>query len=578
MSKTGLSAITAVVLIAVSIALMAGRWWVLGTEIDGPAGLSSWKITLKIKGVRTAREASLTVLLPPNYRRQQISEEVFESEELKSKVRKSKGANPRRVVWKSRQAGGGPRPFEAVYSFRCVLGMRRPTNAMTHRTHILDGPPAEGRALKPGMLIESDHEDIANLAESLTLGKREIDQVTALFNHVSGLGSDEPSMRSVGALTCLHQGSGDSLAKSRLLVAMCRNRGMPARLVNGLILAGDGNQKIHYWAEAWVENHWLSMCPTHHYFGARRRIPDNYLVLAVGEGDLIRAKGIRFQDSFTARDLHNSPDPEGGPPPSAMKVFWWKLSLSNLRPEEQTWVKFLLLLPPAALIVSLFRTMIGLTTFGTFGPALLGLVCRDLRDLPWGMAIFLLILLLGWGIRRFLDFYHLLLVPRISIVLTVIVLFLIAASLVASEYGMTIRTYVVLLPLIILTHMVERFWTVEVEDGTAASFKTLLGTMVVAVVIGLALSPEIVSTTLFRHPELLGLVLAVQFLVGRYTGYRLTELFRFQDLLVEEPQLGGDHGLAEPHPSPASEGGPGDQPPQPPMHPGPQPARPLSPS
>ena len=48
---------------------------------------------------------------------------------------------------------------------------------------------------------------------------------------------------------------------------------------------------------------------------------------------------------------------------------WRKMTLGNLRPEEQFWMKFLLLLPVGALVVSIFRTVIGIPTFGTFGPA-----------------------------------------------------------------------------------------------------------------------------------------------------------------------------------------------------------------
>ena len=94
--------------------------------------------------------------------------------------------------------------------------------------------------------------------------------------------------------------------------------------------------------------------------------------------------------------------------------------------------------------------------------------------------------------------------------------------------------YVSLFPLVILTHLVERFWTIEAEDGAPASFRTLLGTLFIATTVSLALSPQVVTNWMFRHPETLGLVLAAEFLLGRYTGYRLTELYRFADLLREE--------------------------------------------
>jgi hypothetical protein len=86
-----------------------------------------------------------------------------------------------------------------------------------------------------------------------------------------------------------------------------------------------------------------------------------------------------------------------------------------------------------------------------------------------------------------------------------------------------------LFPMVILTGMIERFWTLEAEDGTASSFKTLVSTMFIAAVIALVLGLRAVLDQMFRYPETLGLVMACQLLIGRYTGYRLTELFRFRD-------------------------------------------------
>jgi hypothetical protein len=48
-----------------------------------------------------------------------------------------------------------------------------------------------------------------------------------------------------------------------------------------------------------------------------------------------------------------------------------------------------------------------------------------------------------------------------------------------------------------------------------------------------------VVSHLFRYPETLGLVMAAQLLLGRYTGYRLSELFRFRDFLRPRPLPGG---------------------------------------
>jgi hypothetical protein len=51
---------------------------------------------------------------------------------------------------------------------------------------------------------------------------------------------------------------------------------------------------------------------------------------------------------------------------------------------------------------------------------------------------------------------------------------------------------------------------------------------------------------MFRYPETLGLIMAAQLLLGRYTGYRLSELLRFRDFLGKQPAP-GTHQLPAPH-------------------------------
>jgi hypothetical protein len=135
--------------------------------------------------------------------------------------------------------------------------------------------------------------------------------------------------------------------------------------------------------------------------------------------------------------------------------------------------------------------------------------------------------------RRLLDRYHLLQVPRIAFLLSLVVIVLIGTTVAANYHDLPVTRYFSLFPMVILTGMIERFWTLETEDGTTASFKTLLGTMLIAATISLVLSIHAVVHHMIRYPETLGLIMAAQLLIGRYTGYRFSELFRFRDLARE---------------------------------------------
>lgn len=210
------------------------------------------------------------------------------------------------------------------------------------------------------------------------------------------------------------------------------------------------------------------------------------------------------------------------------------IALTELPLAERHLVEFLLLLPVAALVICFYRNIIGLVSFGTFAPALVGLCFRERSSLP-GMSVFLGLLLAGWLIRRRLDRLHLLQAPRASIVLSLVVAMLVVFVAVASRWHVAVTKYVSLFPVIILAGMIERFWLLEADGGVSASFKTLLGTLVIAVSVALVTGMPWLSRWLMRYPEAIGFAMAGQVLLGRFTGYRVSELWRFRHLAGRTP-------------------------------------------
>ena len=201
-----------------------------------------------------------------------------------------------------------------------------------------------------------------------------------------------------------------------------------------MVLNPNAPPTLHRWAEAWMktadrpEPHWVPACPTYGHFG-NRKWPANYLVVRLGDGAMAGGPGAPRINLF-ARPL---PDPTPGG--SRAAAFWRAVSLTALPPAEQHLARFLVLLPVATIVVSLFRVVIGIRTFGVFSPALLGLVFRDLRNLGWGLGIFAATVLVGWVFRKALDRFHLLLIPRAAVLLTLIVAFLLVVVVVGRGPG-----------------------------------------------------------------------------------------------------------------------------------------------
>ena len=476
MSRTRLTVLVALGLVIVSVAIFFTRRATGGTDIGGPAGVSSWEVTLTARGPLPKRDTVIITSAPHDFRHQHVYDEFRNSNELVHREGRAEAARTEReqeTTWKRRSMVGNGGDYELTYRFRCVLGAHHPTSAMHSATKKLDAPPAPETdgTLRPTTRIQSDHKDIEVRARELAgESTAAADQVRAFHEYVFSL----PYLgTTVTALDCLHAGGGDA-GKSRLMVALCRSRRIPARVVTGLVLNPNSPPAVHYWAEAWVrspdgpEGDWLPSCPTYDHLGARRW-PSNYLVVRLDDEPIIRG-GAEPQVTLFARQLPDGPPADE----TRMQAFWRITSLGALPPAEQLLARFLLLLPIATVVVCVFRVMIGVRTFGVFAPALLGLIFRDLSGLPWGLGIFAATVLVGWLFRKVLDYFHLLLIPRAAVLLTLVIAFLLVVIAVTSKAGIHVTGYVALFPLIILTHMVERFWTTEAEDGSWASFKRAL--------------------------------------------------------------------------------------------------------
>src|SRR4051812_10088222 len=110
MSKTGLSVVTAFGLILLSGTTLFVRWSILGADIHGPRGASTWKVTLLVAGELTANDAVLTLVAPPDFRHQHTFDANMQSKELFFRVGKGQKPDRNEVVFR-RVHMTGMQPF-----------------------------------------------------------------------------------------------------------------------------------------------------------------------------------------------------------------------------------------------------------------------------------------------------------------------------------------------------------------------------------------------------------------------------------------------------------------------------------
>jgi hypothetical protein len=336
-------------------------------------------------------------------------------------------------------------------------------------------------------------------------------------------GSPPPDEQDLNAWAAMEAKHGPIVASFVLL----RAANLPARIAEGLPLSEGVTKSLLTWIQVWTGEEWENLQPED---GEIYPKSASFLPLSAGGASAVRASRGEVQDIRWTM--------------SRQIISQWRMhferikrsdhlldhwSLFRLPAEFQRTFRILLLVPIGALMICMLRNIIGFPTFGIFMPVLMALAFRN-TGLVYGLTVFIGVVLIGYVARRTLDRLHLLLVPRLSVILTLVIFSFTVFALVGNELGMREIMAVGLLPFVILTMTIERFFVITEEASSREALRTAAGSAAVAAITYIILHIEPLQLTFFVYPELLFAVAAFQVLLGRYTGYRLSEYIRFRRL------------------------------------------------
>ena len=280
------------------------------------------------------------------------------------------------------------------------------------------------------------------------------------------------------------------------------------------------------WLGVYIDGKW-------HYYNMKDASPvspSDGLVLWQGENGLVQmSAGHATITDFSLSPQQLSPMQFQHMKNHRMASTLYTYSLQNLPARTQETYRIILLMPLGVLVMLLLRIVVGISTLGTFMPVLVALAFRD-TTLIWGTVFFSLVVMIGLSVRRFLESLHLLVVPRLGIMLTTVVLLLAGISIITHKLGLENGLTVGLFPMVILTMTIERLAILWEERGAGESLYTAAGSLVSAAIIYLLVFNHITAHLFFSFPSLLLIVMAAMLLLGRYHGYRLSELWRFREL------------------------------------------------
>ena len=302
---------------------------------------------------------------------------------------------------------------------------------------------------------------------------------------------------------------------------------IPARVVHGLPLAGrQRHAELVPWLEVHDGDRWLYFNPA----TGEQNLPDRFFVWWRGSEPLLNVEGgSNVEADFAVQENHVDAVAIAESQAAQRDTSAIDFSLYSLPIQTQAVYGVILMIPIGALIMVLMRNIVGIDSFGTFMPVLIALAFRETR-LFWGVIMFTLLVALGLSIRFLLERLRLLLVPRLSAVLIVVVLLMLLISLMSHRLGLETGLSVALFPMVIIAMTIERMSVVWEERGPTDAIRAGLGSLAIAVAAYVFMGMAWLEHLIFTFPELLLVVLALVVLAGRYTGYRLTELRRFRAL------------------------------------------------
>ena len=317
-----------------------------------------------------------------------------------------------------------------------------------------------------------------------------------------------------------------------LAAQILRVGGLTARPVHGIDISKTGLKADEKdWLEVHIGNRWLWFSVV----TGQPRVPRSWYAWWRGDEPFVRVDGGTLDSSrISVTRVEESVLRETLTLGKLTNSFLTTYSLYSLPAPQRAGFRVIMTLPVGIFMLVVLRNIIGLRGVGTFMPVLIALAFRD-THLLWGLVLFTAMLSAGLLVRLYFEHLKLLLVARLGAIVMFVILMMGVVTMLSDKLNFMPGLSVTLFPLVILTMTIERVSVMWDESGPAEAIKMAAMSLIIAAVCYLVISDPPLQHIFFSFPELILVLIALTLLVGRYTGYRLSELLRFRVLAERKP-------------------------------------------
>lgn len=192
----------------------------------------------------------------------------------------------------------------------------------------------------------------------------------------------------------------------------------------------------------------------------------------------------------------------------------------------QETIILILMFPVVATVIAFLRQVIGIKAFGIYTPLIITFAFLA-TGLKYGLIIFLLVLVAGTLARLAIRRLRLLYLPRMAIVLTIVAAIIFAFFWVGGEELNAISIF----PILIIMTLVEKFVAAQIDKGFNTAVVLSTETLALSIVAYFVASWTWLQALLLHQPAWILLTLVINFALGRWTGLRLIEYFKYREVL-----------------------------------------------
>ncbi len=205
-------------------------------------------------------------------------------------------------------------------------------------------------------------------------------------------------------------------------------------------------------------------------------------------------------------------------------------------------ITLILMLPVVVMIIAFFRQVIGIKAFGIYTPALIIFAFLGIKSgsgsfwggIKYGTAIFVSVIIIGTLARIFLRQFRLLYLPRVATVISIVALSTLVILIIGGIFQRTGLASVSIFPILIMITLVEKFVAVQIEKGSKSAIILSAETLIISIVGYSVASWGRLIESLQNYPWVVFIAIGITVLLGKWTGLRLSEYFRFKEIMKND--------------------------------------------